>query len=197
MSRTVNPLTKTEFSQYRLHDKVVQQNTALPCEVLSSLKVIRDGKLYRENHVTFAEYCEARTTFSHRDIDSEIKVLETKEELGRWFFEEELPKTEQHSDNQRAKVVAVHLETRDVVTRVRSAKMLLELHKDSKESIILAGDFNATPPGFPHSEQPPVHYGKMNTIQLLTNQGKISIFPDEKSARETLHLLLKNTRPCD
>jgi endonuclease/exonuclease/phosphatase family metal-dependent hydrolase len=92
--------------------------------------------------------------------------------------------TLQLSESQKVKVVAVHLETRDVVTRLRSAKMLLKIKSQSKEPTILAGDFNSTPPGFPYSEQAPVQHGKMNTIQLLTSQGQFHSSPT-KNPQET------------
>ena len=72
------------------------------------------------------------------------------------------------SKTQQVQIVAVHLETRDVVTRVRSARMLLDLRKRSRLPMILAGDFNASPPGFPFSERAPAEFSNANTMEILS-----------------------------
>lgn len=78
--------------------------------------------------------------------------------------------TLQLPNDRRVKIAAVHLETRDAVTRVRSALLLLELAKGT-EPVILAGDFNSTPAGFPFHESPPPEIGEWNAIQLVNRNG--------------------------
>lgn len=83
------------------------------------------------------------------------------------------------SPGQRMQVVAVHLETRDVATRVRSARVLLRLKQEAALPMVLAGDFNASPPGFPHSERAPVEFSRVNTMELLTVLGHFNYRPKE------------------
>ncbi|QDT46919.1 Endonuclease/Exonuclease/phosphatase family protein [Symmachiella dynata] len=57
--------------------------------------------------------------------------------------------TLQLPDQQRVRVLAVHLEHRREVNRVRGAKAIVDVAKSSEVPLIVAGDLNSTPPGFP------------------------------------------------
>ncbi|GAB4135305.1 MAG: endonuclease/exonuclease/phosphatase family protein [Planctomycetaceae bacterium] len=85
--------------------------------------------------------------------------------------------TLQLAQTQQVRIVAVHLETRDPLTRFRSAQKLLEVQKRSTIPLILAGDFNSTPPGFPHAEQAPVNEKHKNTIEFLAAEGRFRYSP--------------------
>lgn len=49
------------------------------------------------------------------------------------------------------KVIAVHFSYRSEPVRVASSKVMVEIAKGSDLPVVLAGDFNSTPPGFPRS----------------------------------------------
>ena len=53
------------------------------------------------------------------------------------------------------RVVGAHLSHRDEELRVRSAQQLTDLAQASSHSLIVAGDLNSTPPGFPQSVSDP------------------------------------------
>lgn len=57
--------------------------------------------------------------------------------------------TLQLPEEQRVRVLAVHLEHRREINRVRGAKAIVDVAKSSEVPLIVAGDLNSTPPGFP------------------------------------------------
>lgn len=66
---------------------------------------------------------------------------------------------------QRIRVAAVHLEHRSESSRVAGAKMILDLVDDSgKNTLIAAGDFNSTPPGYPKSATDPAGNNAMEIL---------------------------------
>jgi len=83
------------------------------------------------------------------------------------------------SPGQRVQVVAVHLQTRDMIARLRAARVLLNRKRDASLPMILAGDFNASPVGFPYSERAPAEYGRVNTMDMLTALGRLDHRPKE------------------
>ncbi len=54
-------------------------------------------------------------------------------------------------DSTSVRVAAVHLEHRSESVRLESAKLLCELAKQTGPPLIIAGDFNSAPTGFPQS----------------------------------------------
>lgn len=69
---------------------------------------------------------------------------------------------------EELRVVAVHLEVRSEETRVQAAERLIRFQRDHAEPIILLGDFNSTPPGFPNAQTSRLG---QNTIELLEGFG--------------------------
>lgn len=65
-------------------------------------------------------------------------------------------------------VVAVHLEVRSEETRVQAAEELIAYQRQHPEPMILLGDFNSTPPGFPNAQTSRLG---QNTIELLEGFG--------------------------
>jgi endonuclease/exonuclease/phosphatase family metal-dependent hydrolase len=72
----------------------------------------------------------------------------------------------------RVRIIATHLSHRSESVRAASAKIISVLVDDSKDPIIVAGDLNSTPPGFPHSNA-----DGQNAIALLDATGKFRRFP--------------------
>ena len=64
------------------------------------------------------------------------------------------------------RLVAVHLEHRDETTRVASVRRLIQLAEESSAPLVLAGDFNSSPSGFPFSQ---VATDGNNTMDLMLN----------------------------
>ena len=62
------------------------------------------------------------------------------------------------------RVAAVHLEHRSETVRAAGANLLIKLNDEQEGNLILAGDFNSTPSGFPHSKQPT---GSSNALDLI------------------------------
>ncbi|MEL7496434.1 MAG: endonuclease/exonuclease/phosphatase family protein [Planctomycetota bacterium] len=67
-------------------------------------------------------------------------------------------------------IVPIHLEHRDEDTRVNSIKKFLSLQTDLP--LLLAGDFNSTPSGFPGSSKGKIT--KENTIDHLISDGRLT-----------------------
>ncbi|TWU12169.1 Endonuclease/Exonuclease/phosphatase family protein [Symmachiella macrocystis] len=59
--------------------------------------------------------------------------------------------TLQLPDEQRVRVLAVHLEHRREINRVRGAKAIVDVAELLEVPLIVAGDLNSTPPGFPNA----------------------------------------------
>jgi len=66
--------------------------------------------------------------------------------------------------NRSVRVVGVHLSHRSEDTRVRSAILLTNLAKSAEYPLVLTGDLNSTPPGFPLSTDDD---GGVNAIAVL------------------------------
>lgn len=65
-------------------------------------------------------------------------------------------------------LVGVHLEVRSEETRVQAAQELIATQRDTSSPMILLGDLNSTPPGFPDSQTSRLG---QNTIELLEGFG--------------------------
>jgi endonuclease/exonuclease/phosphatase family metal-dependent hydrolase len=80
--------------------------------------------------------------------------------------------------NDQVRVVAAHLEPRGEGVRVSSAQALVEMAKDADYPVIIAGDLNSTPPGFPGSRSDA--QGR-NAIAALDQSGHFQRSPAEAS----------------
>ena len=54
--------------------------------------------------------------------------------------------------NNRSQLVGVHLSHRSEQLRAASAKLLVEMASKSERPMIVVGDLNSTPPGFPETQ---------------------------------------------
>lgn len=90
--------------------------------------------------------------------------------------------TLQLSEAESVRVLAVHLEHRDEATRVGSARMIIDLAEEQATPLIVAGDFNSTPLGFPLAQ---IDHEGHNALSLLLGSGlfitdlKIGPSPDD------------------
>ncbi len=89
-----------------------------------------------------------------------------------------------------ATVVAVHLSHRREAIRVASADAIVELARQNALPVIVAGDFNSTPPGFPHSE---VADGR-NAMQVFAASDLFRQQP-EKAPAEAAGLTFHSQQP--
>ena len=81
----------------------------------------------------------------------------------------------QLTPNKTIRVGAVHLEHRSETTRAAGTDRLLKLINDDTESrLILAGDFNSTPAGFPRSNQ---NSGARNALDLIFESNAFHCLP--------------------
>lgn len=78
-------------------------------------------------------------------------------------------------DGQAVGVVAVHLSHRSEALRVASARNLLAFAESYGQPLILAGDFNATPSGYPGSKTDAQQY---NAMDVLGASGLFSRVPN-------------------
>lgn len=60
MTLAIETLSVTESSELAKHEAVIERGLQTFCEVGTALLAIRDGRLYRESHETFEEYCQER-----------------------------------------------------------------------------------------------------------------------------------------
>lgn len=70
--------------------------------------------------------------------------------------------------DERLRVIGVHLEMRSEETRVQAAQRLIETQREFSDPMILLGDLNSTPPGFPDSKTSLLG---QNTVELLESFG--------------------------
>lgn len=77
------------------------------------------------------------------------------------------------------RVIGVHLDHRSENVRVEAAEALLRVQRRDSRPLILLGDLNSTPPGFPESESS--HSGR-NTIELLESFGILQRRPNRGRA---------------
>ena len=84
--------------------------------------------------------------------------------------------TVQLTPNKSIRVAAVHLEHRSERIRAAGAEMLLKLNDDKAAGrLILAGDFNSTPFGFPRSKQLD---GASNALDLIFASKAFHCYPE-------------------
>jgi endonuclease/exonuclease/phosphatase family metal-dependent hydrolase len=76
--------------------------------------------------------------------------------------------------DHQLRVVAVHLSPRSESLRVDSVNMILRLARSSAVPVILAGDFNSTPPGFPQAAEDD---HQRNAIAVLQEDGRFHSRP--------------------
>ena len=78
------------------------------------------------------------------------------------------------SENRRVRVFAVHLTTYSEDLRVKCARIILDNLRESDISLIVMGDFNSTPTGYPN-----FHVDKSgdNAIDLLSASGVLTTLP--------------------
>ena len=82
----------------------------------------------------------------------------------------------QLAPDKTIRVAAVHLEHRSEVVRAAGANLLLQLDGDGEgDRLILAGDFNSTPFGFPHSNQPD---GASNALDAIFESNAFHCVPE-------------------
>jgi endonuclease/exonuclease/phosphatase family metal-dependent hydrolase len=72
------------------------------------------------------------------------------------------------------RVIGAHLEVRSEETRVQAAQELISTQRRFSEPLILLGDLNSTPPGFPDSQTSRLG---QNTIELLESFGGFQLRP--------------------
>lgn len=82
----------------------------------------------------------------------------------------------QLSDTEVVRVLAVHLEHRDETTRVASAEIIIGLARQDGPPLIVAGDFNSTPLGYPYAQ---VGDGQQNAMTRLFDSGlfRVDLLP--------------------
>lgn len=80
---------------------------------------------------------------------------------------------------ERLRVVAVHLDHRYESTRVESTQRIEALRQRSDESMLLVGDFNSTPLGFPHAQKD--RQGRA-AVQLIVNSAAYDVVPSPDTA---------------
>ena len=83
----------------------------------------------------------------------------------------------QVASGKTIRVGAVHLEHRSETVRAAGADLLLELNNKEEGRLILAGDFNSTPFGFPNSNQPS---GVNNALDLIFDSNAFHCLPKSK-----------------
>ena len=83
--------------------------------------------------------------------------------------------TVQLASGKTIRVGAVHLEHRSESVRAAGADRLLKLDEDEGGRLILAGDFNSTPRGFPHSRQPS---DASNALDLIFESNAFHCLPE-------------------
>jgi endonuclease/exonuclease/phosphatase family metal-dependent hydrolase len=77
------------------------------------------------------------------------------------------------------RIIGAHLEYRSEDTRVEAAEALLKLQRRDARPLILLGDLNSTPPGFPESQ---ASRSGQNTIELLESFGILQRRPKRGQA---------------
>jgi endonuclease/exonuclease/phosphatase family metal-dependent hydrolase len=69
---------------------------------------------------------------------------------------------------EQLRVIGVHLEVRSEENRVQAAQRLIAVQREFSDPMILLGDLNSTPPGFPGSQTSRLG---QNTVELLESFG--------------------------
>jgi hypothetical protein len=81
MGTDLAPLTKADLSQLARHEKTIEQGVGAFIAVGIALAAIREGKLYRANHKTFADYCKARWDFDRQRAYQLIQAAKVGENV--------------------------------------------------------------------------------------------------------------------
>ena len=83
MTELVKSLTAVELSTLDKHEAVINRGLKTFADVGNSLLAIRDGRLYREQHGTFEEYCRERWGFTDRRARMLMSASEVVERIGK------------------------------------------------------------------------------------------------------------------
>jgi len=75
-------LTEAEEKTLAAQEKIITAGVRTVFAVGEALRVIRDGKLYRDTHATFEEYCQEKWQFTHRRANQLAEGSETVKVLG-------------------------------------------------------------------------------------------------------------------
>jgi hypothetical protein len=75
-------LTNIIPTQLAAHERTIERGMTTFVDVGRALAAIRDGRLYRESHATFEEYCKTRWGWSKRHCDRLIGAAEVANEVG-------------------------------------------------------------------------------------------------------------------
>jgi hypothetical protein len=76
------PLSENEQYALRGYEQIIERGLGTFNEVGTALLAIRDGKLYRTEHKTFEDYCQAKWGMSHRHANRLIEASEVMASLG-------------------------------------------------------------------------------------------------------------------
>lgn len=74
-------LTTSEATDLRSHEQVIERGLGTFVEVGNALLAIRDGRLYRETHGTFEDYCRERWGMSKTHANRLIEAAEVSENV--------------------------------------------------------------------------------------------------------------------
>jgi len=90
--------------------------------------------------------------------------------------------TIQIGEDQQILILGAHLEVRSEEARVQAAEELIRVQRKHPQPMILLGDLNSTPPGFPGSK---TSLSGQNTIELLESFGGFQRRPGRGQATHT------------
>lgn len=79
----IEPLTEAEQIELARLERIVAKNEVAAVNYLEALACIRNGKLYRAEAPTWAEYCEKKWGKSYRAINLAIQAETVRKEMGR------------------------------------------------------------------------------------------------------------------
>lgn len=88
-----NAITKTLSD----HESVIERGLQSFVEVGNALSLIRDGKMYREFHKTFADYCDDRWGWTQQYATQICRSAETVKVIGKSETMVSLPATERQA----------------------------------------------------------------------------------------------------
>ncbi len=92
-------------------------------------------------------------------------------ELGLGGFKEGVIVTVTLPDRSRLQVAAIHFDVHSESVRIASAQMLLDHHRQSGLPLLMMGDFNTAPTGYPqhHADE-----NRQNTIEILLDSQQVT-----------------------
>jgi len=95
------PMTDEERNEFAAHEQVIKQGLKSFIEVGNALVIIREGRLYRAEHITFESYCRAQWQMgrsrAYRLIDASA-VTEAMLPIGNTLPTTDLRKIDLSSD---------------------------------------------------------------------------------------------------